>query len=200
MTSYWRPVAEWSLGGNDRYGDCTFVSLANFCDLVQTAIGQPQTIMEAEAEHFYAVESGFNPNDLASDRGAVLREVIADWAAKGWPGDDTLKPVAWGACAHDRCAEIVERYGAQFAWVMLPKDLDGDWDWSDDAVLRNAPGEGAHAILVVEKTPIGRVVITWAAPQGVSDAWWARYAQPDAYWAEHPRWPARSAPAAEPAA
>ena len=194
MTSYWRQVPTWSLGGNDRYGDCTFVSLANFHDLVTAVAGKPEVMMEAEAEHFYAVEAGFNSQDASTDRGEVLKKVLAYWAENGWPGDAELKPKDWGSCTHDQADGIITRYGAYFAWVMLPHTADcEDWDWSDDALARNAPGEGAHAILVVEKTPVGRVVITWAEPQGVSDAWWARYAQPDAFWAEHPKWPARPA-------
>lgn len=187
MTSYWRAVPEWSLGGNDRYGDCTFVSLANFHNLVTAVNGKPEVMMEAEAEHFYSVEAGFNSQDASTDRGEMLRKVLAYWMDHGWPGDSELKPKRWGVCSHDEAEDIITRYGAYFAWVMLPKAGD-DWDWSDESVNRQVPGTGAHAILVVEKTPTGRVVITWAEPQEVSDEWWDHYAQPDAYWAEHPAW------------
>ena len=169
----WRDI-DWAqtLGGNDRFGDCVFVSLANLVDLLNA----PQVVMEAEIERMYSVETGWSAANPASDKGAVLETVIKDWCENGWPADPELKPSGYRPVALDGLRDALTRCQGAPSWIMLPMTADGTgYDFSDDAVTRDAPGVGAHAVLVVQADDFGIVFITWGKPQGVSWDWAREY-------------------------
>lgn len=186
---YWRVVKEWSLGGNDKYGDCAFVGLANLHDLVTAVNGAPEVMSDAEAEHFYSVEAGFKPGDASTDHGETLVKVLQYWSDYGWPGDPELKPKEWHQISFEQIGNTVDRYGAVYAWFMLPS-LDDEWDLSDDAVAKSVLGTGAHCMLVVGDAPDRSWVVTWGRVREVSAAWMAAYWR-GGFAVQHPQWEMR---------
>jgi hypothetical protein len=165
----WRDV-DWSqtLGGNDRFGDCTFVSLANLIDIIKA----PQIVSEGETERFYTVETNWTAENPGSDKGAVLETVIQDWCANGWPSDPVLRPSGYHAITFDQVADALARTDGVPAWLMLPSNADGSgYDFTDDAL--DAEGRYAHAVLIVSFDPF--IFVTWAQPQAVSEAWARRF-------------------------
>lgn len=188
IAGYWQRVAPdgWSMGGNDRVGDCTYVTLENQDDLVTSVNGNPEVMMEAEAERFYTVERGFQPGDKATDVGEVLSKVIDYWATQGWPGDPAFKAKGWCALDPSEIHQAIHSLGCAPAWCMLPQG-DDDWDFSDLSLRRNTPGTGAHAVLLVESGPTMLRLVTWARVVPVSLAWWRTYGR-DAYGVAHPAW------------
>lgn len=176
-------VKEYSLGGNDLYNDCAFPSLANWCDTVWAVIGTPMTMSEAECEHFYSVETGFDPGNKATDKGAVLRKVIEDWCDRGWPGDDTLKPLGWCDVSADEIPVAIHLLGGCPAWCLLPPDGDGGYDFTGT----DKPGEYAHAVFIAEATSNSLTLISWVRKYVVSRKWWALYGQ-EAFGLLHPAW------------
>lgn len=169
----YRDVQKWSMGGNDRFGDCTAVALANLIDLRMTLAGTSQVVGEAEAELLYARETGWTAQNPGSDKGAVLETVIKDFCANGWPSDPLIKPFGYREITFYDLTPVIRRSNAVMAWLMLPLDADGEsYDFTDGAVARNAPGEFAHAVLVVDP---GLVMVTWAQIQHVSPRWAAKY-------------------------
>lgn len=169
-------VEEWSLAGNDRYGDCTFVCLCNLLDLVAAVYAKPFVIGEAEAELFYAREAGFRADNPATDRGAVLADVIRYWAANGWPSDPTNVPLGWCPIGADMIHQAVWSLGACPAWCLLPQNDEG-WDFTDAAVNWDAPGVGGHSVLIVGSDAGSLWIVTWAEVKIVSHAWWTKYGQ-----------------------
>lgn len=181
---HWQSVPEWSLGGNDRYGDCTFVSLCNLIDLVTAANGAPELVGEAEAEYFYGREAGFDPNVAATDKGAVLEDVIRFWAEQGWPNDPENKLLGYCAIRPFEIHQAIYSLGAVPAWAMLPADEVG-WDFSDAALSVN--GTGPHAVLIVESNPTGLKIVTWANVVDVSHMWWGVFGRGQ-FAVKHPAW------------
>lgn len=174
IVGYSARVPEWSLGGNDRFGDCTFVSLCNLVDLVTAVNGAPEVVGEAEAEYFYAREAGFDPNAAATDKGAVLADVIRYWQDNGWPTDPVNKPAGWCAITPEQIHQAVHSLGAVPAWGMLPYVGD-DWDFSDVATSTATPGTGPHAFLIVGSSESAYKIVTWAEVKDVSHAWFQAY-------------------------
>lgn len=172
MTPLWRTV-QWSMGGNDRYNDCAFVSLANLLDLWGAMDGDPFTIGEAECELFYALEAQFNSQHPETDNGAVLEEVIRYWRDKGWPADPVNKPAGYRPIAPTDFAAAIHRQGGVPCWMQLPAGADDDALFGDDT-LTLEPGDG-HAVLAVEADAAGLWVISWARPWRLSWVWWTRF-------------------------
>lgn len=169
MMATWHDV-DWSktLGGNDKYGDCTFVTLANLIDIERA----PEIVSEAETERFYTVETGWTAENDGAGTGAALAVVLSDWCANGWPSDPMLKPSGFHAIAFDQIPAWLPTAKGVPAWLMLPEGVEeGTYDFSDSALLRQAPGVFAHAVLIVDVTGGDLTFITWAAPQTVSLEW-----------------------------
>jgi hypothetical protein len=169
----WEQVPAWSLAGNDRYGDCTFVSLCNLKDMRAALLGKPFVIEEAEAELFYSREAQFNSQNPATDKGAVLADVIQYWADNGWPSDPTETIDRWCAIAPEQIHLTVDKLYGSPAWCQLPILPNGDIEWTD-AALAIDPSDG-HAFLIAGSDPLGYTIIPYAAPVHVSLAWWARF-------------------------
>lgn len=171
MTDTWRTV-EWSLGANDKYGDCAFVCLANLLDLWAAEAGTPFTIGEAECLFYYNKETGFLASNPASDKGAVLETVICDWCRDGWPADPINKPASYRGIGNAEIAAAIERNGGVPCWAMLPAGDDLD-PFGDDK-LADDPQDG-HAMLAVAATDDGLMLVTWAETVEVSWRWWERF-------------------------
>jgi hypothetical protein len=182
---YDRPDIQYSLGGNDKFGDCAFCSPANHVDLVKAAGGNPQQVMEAEIERFYAIETGWTPTDPSTDKGAILANVLQDFTDNGWPTDPEYKPLGLYSVKASQISTAVHLFGACEGWIMLPSDGDGGYDFTDAAFGR--PGQFAHAILIVGADESGYDLITWARRQRISRAWWTAFGR-DAYSLHLPDW------------
>lgn len=170
MQPTWRD-ATWSLAGNDQYGDCAFVSLANLLDLRAALAGQPFEVGEAEAELFYAREAGFVASRPETDRGAVLEDVIRYWCANGWPADPTCQPSGYREIEPTQIPAALKVYKGLPCWAMLPM-RDGEPDFTDAAL--SLDGTAAHAMLIVDYSA-DLMLISWAAPVLVSWRWWYRF-------------------------
>lgn len=176
-------VPEWSLAGNDRFSDCTFAALANFNDLVWAVASTPMVMSEAEAERFYSVETGFDPGNKATDKGALLRDVIQHWCDNGWPGDTTLKPLGYAKLHIDEIPVAIHMLGGTPAWAMLPSDGAGGYDFEGT----DKPGEYAHAVFICGATANSLTLISWARSYTVSRQWWTAYGK-EAFGILHPAW------------
>lgn len=169
------------------FGTCAFVECGNFNSIVTTVIGDPQVFSDGEIEAMYGKVAGFIPTKPETDHGAAMEAVLKEWLTNGWVGDPTLKPIEYHAVGIDQIRETILAFGACFAWFRLPKDADGNWDLSDDAVRAGSAGLGPHAMLIVAAGPGYYRVVTWKTVRTVSDEWLRLYGR--GFWAVlHPAW------------
>lgn len=170
----WRAVSEWChQGEGDRFGLCFFAMCGNHVVLLGKGV-MPIGEIENSAREI----EGFNPYDAATDRGESLEAGFQYICQHGWPGDPTLMIASWSKVPLSNVADVIDRRQASECWVMLPMTPDGSqYDFSDDAVNRNAEAVYAHAVLLVEANPYGFTFITWGRPQSVSMRWAQRYLQ-----------------------
>lgn len=163
----WRDVPQWCDGGNTRYGDCFFAMFGNYF-----ALTTGEVMTDGEVENAYSAMAKFSPLNPATDHGVVFETGLEYLRTKGWPPDPVIVIRSW-ARTND-LAGTIARHGAAFVALALPMNATGDgYDFTDDALVRNAPGVYGHAVLLVDAGP--PVFITWANPQGVSEAWLAEY-------------------------
>ena len=182
---YWRPVTEWCLGANDTLPTCFLAMVGNHHVIVTTANGSAEVMSDGEIEYADEAMTKVPPGTYAGDSVVAM---LTYWAAHGWPCDPMLKPVAWRPIEQGEIRETISDAAAAYAWFMLPKGPDGQWDFSDDAVKSDAPGVGAHAMLIVGSQPDGSwMVVTWATLKNVSDAWLKAYGR-GYFQVIHPAW------------
>jgi hypothetical protein len=170
----WRSITDrrgWCMGANDHFGTCYWVMLANF----RIVNGFP-VMPDGEIENAAREMEGFNPYDPATDHGENLEAGFNYINEHGWPGDPTQRIGSWREVTFPQVAETIALRKGVPAWLMLPMTADRtDYDFTDDALVREAPGVHPHAVLVVYAAPEGLTFITWANPQGVSARWAETY-------------------------
>ena len=172
----WRDVpvlGGWCLGLNDEFGTCAFAAVGNHAVLLGKGVMSDGEILNAA--HWI---EGLNDQDKSTDRGENV-ETLLNWIkTNGWPGDQTFTIASWSKVPMDEVAATIASRGAAESWLYLPMATDGiNYDFTDGALARNAPGVYAHAVLVVKATPEEVTFITWARPQSVSRAWAEKYFQ-----------------------
>lgn len=165
----WPDVPEWCEGGNDKWGVCFFAMFGN--RLAQTT---GQIMPPAEVISAARVIEHLNVLDPSTDRGEVMEDGLNYIQANGWPPDPLLRVRFWRRITRGEIAASLAAGMMVGAAIGLPMNADRtDYDFTDGAVARKAPIAFGHAVDVVEAEPF--VFITWANPQGVTDAWVDQY-------------------------
>ena len=163
----WRSVQQWCDGGNTKFGTCFLAMFGNWF-----ALTTGEVMTDGEVENAYSQIAGFSPLDPATDHGVAFEIGLEYLRKNGWPPDPSITVTSWAPTSN--LAGTIARRGAAFGYLELPMNAARDgYDFSDDALARKAPGEYGHAVLIVDASP--PVFVTWANPQGVSDAWLAAY-------------------------
>jgi len=157
-------------GPEDRLGLCTFAMLWNH----RILLGDPP-IGDGGLEYAAnMMEGGFNDLNPTTDRGERVEDALNYVRDRGWPGQPTLRIQSWHKIALDDVRDAIARTGGAESWGLLPMTEDGtDYDFTDGALARNAPGVHAHAVLWV--APLS--FVTWGLIKTVSRAWTERYWQ-----------------------
>lgn len=171
----WRDITEWCRQGDqdNSFGVCAFAMVGNHVVLLGKGVMPDGEVLNAARE----IE-GLNTQDRSTDKGESLQALFDYIQKHGWPGDPTLTIASWSKVPLSDVPAVIARRQASECWIMLPMTPDGsDYDFSDDAVNRNAEAVYAHAVLLVEANPYGFTFITWGRPQGVSMRWAQRYLQ-----------------------
>ncbi len=176
IAGYWERVPQFSLGGNDEVGDCTFCTAANFTDVMTAVNGKPAFVPEAEVERWYAWETGWARANPESDKGEILEKMLQVWRDHGNPSDPLDRLTGYCAIKQDEIHQAVHSLGAVPAWCLLPK-YSGTWVFDNDALEYNLPATDAHAVLIVESNPDGLKIVTWGEVVSISHQWWTKYGE-----------------------
>lgn len=173
VAGYADAIETFIMGGNDQpsCGDCSLVGCANG-KLITT--GQRMDV--GEVENAYSRITGWSPLRPETNHGAVVEDVLRYWRDEGWPSDSEDKLLGYAAIDRDQIHQAIHSLGWALGWALLPMTEDhADYDFSDDAVRRNAEGVAAHCMAIIRSAPVGLQVATWSRRQTVSLAWWEKY-------------------------
>ena len=169
------------LDGNDIYGDCTCVSIANAIRARAVLNGFQANVSSTAAVTFFATCAG-HPSDLVAVDGLVYLDVINRQASEGFPtGFDTLFGIP-GTVDPSRAslADAIGRFGSVGVGVTLHQsDLAA---FQAGAVWDDGSGDvaGGHVMLAWDYTGLGDTdtvrVATWGRLIRVTWRWLERAA------------------------
>lgn len=137
----------WQMLGNDEYGDCVAVALANQIRAVTQGLAKKVYPSESQVLRFYETQ---NPDFPAQDDGMDLQQALGDLLHAGFPSRPRRRCVAF-AKLHPTHEDELEAAIAIFGSVVLGlevqagnlDDFDEGRPWSD----HGQPPEGGHAVL-----------------------------------------------------
>lgn len=187
-------ISGWVLGGNDRYGTCGPVSVANSAVLTwHWLLGADITVSDAQIFDLYrrSGNPSFNPATGAGDNGVDMTVMLAELVRNGvgiTHPDGTaeiVKPVCFAS--HPTDPQTVQAVTSIFGFDLFGMDLKvaqqaqtaaGLWDyvarsseWGGHATCGGAYTGSAAARTADEK------LITWAQVVGTTDAFLTRQLQ-----------------------
>ncbi len=168
-------VDHWILGGNDRYGDCGPVSVANQRLLVTTYLtGKPQVASQAAIFDLYrrSGNPGFDPATGADDHGVVLQTMAEELTRGGIGG---VRALAVARVDHTSFVELraaISIFGSVLFGVNLETAQQAQTDRHLWDYVPYSGEWGGHAILGgrYREAPDETDVVTWAEVVGMTDA------------------------------
>lgn len=160
------------LYGNDRYGDCTVVSMANYARGVAALVGYPLVVEELSLIQFFC-DVGQNADASAID-GLVAQDVIDHQGAHGLQIGMTTPLVARSGTVDLNANALklaIQNLGGVYMGVRLyERDMDTvgkTWDVVGDSGAL----VGRHMINLWDYTPTAARLGTWGGFQGATWPW-----------------------------
>lgn len=186
-------VTDWGLYGNDRFGDCGPVSVANARKLTTTYLGRDEQspgLNDVFTLYRASGNPNFNPQTGADDNGVIMADMLSAILKDGIGG---IRGVAYAAVDVSSLDEVRAAIDI-FGFLLLGVDLQAAQQSQTNAHLwdyRPSGEWGGHAVLAGTYTSAARgadiSVITWAEVVGTTDAFWQHQVE-EAYvliWPEH---------------
>jgi hypothetical protein len=186
-----RLYPDWGLLGNDQYGDCVFAGSDHetmIWNKVRGGVAVKFTAQNALSD--YSAVTGFDPNDPATDNGAVVRDVLSYRRATGMV-DATGKRhkigafVALDAPNWDQLVVSTYIFGCTGIGFNVPQtamqQFENGQPW--DVVPGDPPIIGGHYVPIVGTLDYSRwmACITWGKRQVMTKAFFLKYC--DEAWA-----------------
>jgi hypothetical protein len=175
-------IASWPMFANDRYGDCVWAGAAHETMLLNREAGRTVDFTDADVLSDYAVATGFNPNDPATDTGTDMQAAAAYRQRTGIVDSSGARHTiaAYLALAPGNVADLYYGsylFGAVGIGLELPVSaLDqtsaGEaWD-----VVVGAASEGGHYVPLLGRRADGLLaVVSWGALQPMTEAFLRQY-------------------------
>ena len=169
----------YGMDGNDRYGDCVFVSACHQIGTWTGQTGKQYVASEQDALEAYQAFTGFDPETGDNDNGANMLDV-----AKAWKGG---KPIAGHTIAAfasvdmkrpDLVAAAANLFGGLWTGWALPTAWQGADEWTTGPSTGGQwePGSwGGHAVALTLVSPAMLGIKTWAQNMPVTPAALATY-------------------------
>lgn len=171
------PAADWGMLGNAQYGDCTCAGVGHKrIGDVYVNQGKTLTVTDHDALALYSAVTGFNPNDPASDQGAVCQDVLDYWHKHGFLGE---KVVAFAKVDLSNLTEVKQAIslfgqiycGFNFPTTAMDQFNNGQpWD-----VVKGAKVDGGHCVTIGAYDATGLECVTWGAVQKLTWAFLKKY-------------------------
>jgi hypothetical protein len=180
-------VTNWPMLANDQYGDCTIAGALHIAQLWYALSGNPIVPDDGAALSAYTAITGFDPNNPATDEGAVESTVLNYWRTTGLAVNSAAsldRIDGWATVPVRDVQQITTAiflFGAVYAGVLLPISAQTQDTWTaDPSNLEgdNAPGSwGGHCVPLVAYNAIGPMCVTWGALKQMTWTWWGCYAE-----------------------
>lgn len=182
----WTIVREpWTMGMNDRIGDCTIVAPANMTiDWSANESNKPLILSDKDILKAYSAISGYNPITGDNDNGATIRDVLKYWQKTGIGGQKIDAYAAVQPLHLLAIQQAVWIFGAVNIGLNMPLAWRNDalkvWDVGQGKQYQ--PGSwGGHCVPIVGYNAKGVKVVTWTEIKTVT--WKAINAFCDEIWA-----------------
>jgi hypothetical protein len=177
----------WDILGNDRYGDCGPVSVANARRLTSfTLTGEERYPKLWEVLDLYQ-RSG-NPKFPAEDNGVIMQDMLSEVHKNGIAGDKAVAYARVDVNSIDEIRAAIAIFGCLLLGVNLEVAQQDQRTW--DVVEGDSPW-GSHAVMAADYTSAASGAdigfITWGQPMGMTDRFWSRQVE-EAWvviWPEH---------------
>lgn len=141
-TYNWAADFTWPMWCNDTIGCCTQVSVASAIKVWTYNNGDEQTLTDDDIIKNYSAESGYNPSNPSSDKGAVELDVLNYWVKTGYTSTDgNNKLYAFGTVDKtniDNIKKTIYVFGGCYIGIMLPnfamtdaEENTGYWEAQD---------------------------------------------------------------------
>ncbi|MGA2384803.1 MAG: hypothetical protein ABSG61_15390 [Gemmatimonadales bacterium] len=174
-----KKVQKWPMMANDRIGDCTCAAAGHMIEQWTTYSGAPVVLSNRQIVAAYSAITGYDPQDPASDRGAVEIDVLNHWRKTGFSGHEIEGYVALEPGNHVHIEDSVMIFGNCYIGVALPVSAQTQKVWAvppGGPVGPGAPGSwGGHAVPVVAYDQRGLTVVTWGMVKRMTWGFWDAY-------------------------
>ncbi len=176
-----RKVDTWPMLGNNRMGNCVWVSTAH---LVQGwtayAAGTPVLIPESEVVAAYSRVTGYDPATGAHDNGTRSLDALNYWRKTGVGGRKIVAYVKVDHRNDDSVKSAINLFGGVYIAAQLPRAAQTQFrdrkTWTPTGGASGRRGSwGGHAMHLGGYGKTGVVVSTWGRTQRATWNWWDTY-------------------------
>lgn len=160
--------------GNDTYGNCTVVALANLRAIIaeKYMLGAPLTTTEKCVATYFRLSGG-------KDTGLVEHDVLNAGMQGLDLGGDTYMIATWVTVDLDdkeTCKSLINLFGALYVGIALPLSAQTQTVWTPTTGRDAAPNSwGGHAALIANYTETEYGIITWGKEQLCDNDWEEEY-------------------------
>jgi len=173
-----RKVTNWSMLGNDNYGDCVEAGAGNTIMTMTSQSGIQYSPTTAQILQDYTNITGFNQNDPSTDNGTTVVDALAYYVKSGIAG---RKILAWASVKIDSSLWEFKQAISLFSTVLVgfnfPQSAMDQFDNGQGwAINTNSPIVGGHCVAISEYSPTQLVCNTWGALQPTSLGFMPYYA------------------------
>lgn len=173
-----RRVTNWSMLGNDLYGDCVEAAAVNTIMTMTSQSGIQVSPTETQTLQDYTNITGFNPNDSSTDQGTVMVDALAYYVKSGIAG---RKVIGWASVKIDSSLwefkQAISLFGTVLVGFNFPQSAEDQFNTGQPWTINtSSPIVGGHCVALSEYSPTQLVCNTWGALQPTSLGFFPYYA------------------------
>ena len=177
------PNATYSTYGNTQIGDCTIAAAFN---AIETLKASPIPIYpDTLAIETYSSVTGYSPANPATDRGAVVADVLSAWSTSGFPLSALNQNFSASVDKLDAFCHILPKdiplikqaiveFGGIYLGLLLPISAQAPGPWT---LNPSSPPWGGHAVWAAAYDAEGLTCITWGSPKKMTWDFFTAYTE-----------------------
>ena len=173
-----RKVTDWSMLGNDQYGDCVEAGATNALMTMTSQSGAEISPSTNQVLQDYTSITGFNSNDPSTDNGTVMIDALSFYTKSGICGN---KIIAWASVKIDSSLwefkQAISLFGTVLVGFNFPQSAMDQFNAGQTwAINTNSPIIGGHCVAVSEYNSTQMICNTWGTLQPCSLGFFPYYA------------------------